>query len=171
MDLEQLNKLWQSFRRWPFKTAFLVAVIIIITILFMWAGGYFGEKGRQAATLQSNLSPQEEETSSPKEITSGDRPVLKNTNKDTVSALIQKCNQPITGFKVKPEVFVPRWTGILTQLRRERTTYDLKTLMSMNGRAVIGYPNEERVDEAEFTLNCLKNEGSLKLIRTNSTFN
>lgn len=170
MNLEDINKLVQSWRRHPLRTIVYVIVTIFVALIFLWAAGFLGEKGRQAATPQSYPSTQKKEPSSPKEITPGQTPVKKNAYKDTEAILIQKCNQPTTGFKIKPEFFIPRWFNLINQLRIKSTTYDLDTLISFRGRALAAYPNNE-IDEAKFTLNCLEKEGYLRFIENNSGTN
>jgi hypothetical protein len=50
MDIDQPVKVWQSIRKHPLRTALSVLFILVVVAFSMWATGYFGEKGRQAAS-------------------------------------------------------------------------------------------------------------------------
>jgi len=53
MNIDQSVKLWQSMRKHPLRTIFSVVCTLVVVALGMLATGYFGEKGRQAASPRS----------------------------------------------------------------------------------------------------------------------
>ena len=78
-------------------------------------------------------------------------------------SLLATCHQSISGLTRQPKVFVPAWRSVLEQLRNERTTYDLLNLFKVWGRIPVGLTPKDLIQEATYTLNCLAEEGQLKI--------
>ena len=73
------------------------------------------------------------------------------------------CEQPLSTLKRRPEAFVPGWLSVLNRLRKERNTYDLRNLFEVWGRIPVGLTGKDLIQEATYTLNCLAEDGQLKM--------
>ena len=60
MDFEKILNILKEFRKRPMPTVIIVIAIIFIALLTMWLTGFFGEKGRQAASSTPHISEADE---------------------------------------------------------------------------------------------------------------
>ena len=81
----------------------------------------------------------------------------------TQPSMLATCHQSIAGLKSQPKVFVLEWRSVLERLHNERTTYDLRNLYQVWGRIPVGLTQKYLIQEATYTLNCLAEEGQLKM--------
>jgi hypothetical protein len=84
-------------------------------------------------------------------------------------SLLATCHQSTPGLKRQPKVFILAWRSVLERLQNERTTYDLLNLFQVWGRIPVGLTGKDLIQEATFTLNCLGEEGQLKMERLGVT--
>ena len=84
-------------------------------------------------------------------------------------SLLTTCQQSIAGLKRQPKVFVLAWRSVLERLHNERNTYDLLNLFEVWGRIPVGLTGKDLIHEASYTLNCLEQEGQLRMEKLGAT--
>jgi hypothetical protein len=80
------------------------------------------------------------------------------------TSLAETCEQSTVGLKKRPKEFLPEWRSVLDHLHKERFTYDLRNLFEVRGRLPAdGRTGKDLIHEATFTLNCLQENGELRM--------
>jgi tetratricopeptide (TPR) repeat protein len=58
MKLDEPEKIWNSFKKYPCKTAILLVLVVLVFFVAAYFGGFIGEKGRQRANDKQPRSDQ-----------------------------------------------------------------------------------------------------------------
>lgn len=86
------------------------------------------------------------------------------------TSLEKTCEQSTVGLKKWPKEFLPEWRSVLDSLHKERFTHDLRNLFEVRGRLPAdGRTGKDLIREATFTLNCLQENGELRMEKLGTT--
>lgn len=54
MGVTEVRKTWEDIKERPFRTLIFLLVSVLIALLVIWVSGYLGEKGRKAASQETD---------------------------------------------------------------------------------------------------------------------
>ena len=81
----------------------------------------------------------------------------------------KQCQQSLDGLKRRPEVFLPTWRSVVTDLRKKRLIHDLQNLFEVWGRIPVGLTGKDLIYEGLFTLKCSEDIGELRMEKLGTT--
>jgi hypothetical protein len=79
------------------------------------------------------------------------------------------CEQSLVGLKRPPDLFLPVWRAVVNSLSKKRLIQDLQNLFEVWGRIPDGLTGKDLIQEATYTLNCMKEKGELRMEKLGTT--